>query len=300
MLRVAPQIMAWLSPSEIAAGATALLVLVLCGLILLSRQKSFAAAAGRSILILVGAALSGALAWGALYSPVPRSQDTQRSALEVRAGQLAGQALIPGSPLACLDTLAGDTVQGACERVVFASPANVAMAISYVAAQFALLSDMTHHVRRGGAPLDDTVLQLQRTLEADPFGFLAQVLVVRDGCTADNCAALSLLPDPRHVRTNIIAQTLHQYLDHYRDVWARSSDTAVADAGGTVLPDADGLGTKRKVSADIDFPTAASIPPISIMNPEPKRDAAVEPTHKRESGAQTDPVWTPSQSPAAR
>ena len=298
MLRIAPQIMAWVSPSGIAAAATALLVIVVCSLALLSRRKGFAAAAGRVVFVVVAAALTGALTWGVLYSPARSGQERQRSALELRAAQLTVQSLMPGSPLACLDTLAGDVVQGACERVVFASPANVATAISYVAAQFALLSDMTDYVRRGGAPLVETLRPLQHSLEADPFGFLAQVLVTRDGCTADNCAALALLPDPRHVRTNIIAQTLHQYLDHYREVWAHAPEAAVAAVGGAVLPDADSLGSKRKLSGDIDFPSAASIPPISIMNPEPKRDAAVEPAHK--SGADTDPVWRPVQGPSAQ
>lgn len=297
MLRIAPEILPWFSPTEVAAGSTALLVLTVCGLAVLFQRKGFVARAGRFALILLGAALTGALTWGTLHSRTAHNEDAQGSALEVRAGQLTAQALMPGSALACLDALAGDTVQGACERVVFASPGNVATSISYVAAQLALLSDMTAYVRGGGAPLNGPLLELQKALQADPFGFLAQVLVARDGCTADHCAALALLPDPRHVRTNIIAQTLHQYLDHYRQVWARSAD--MADATGAVLPD-DGSRSKRKVPVDVDFPSAASIPPISIMNPEPKRDAAVEPSRKRDSGTQTDPVWRPSPGPAAQ
>src|ERR1051326_3686649 len=73
---------------------------------------------------------------------------------------------------------------------------------------------------------------------------------------------------------------------------------------------------KRKVMVNIDFPNAASIPPISIMNPEPNgpaepRAGANADPHKRaekpvgrearqpgaagpEQGNNTDPVWTPA------
>jgi hypothetical protein len=59
--------------------------------------------------------------------------------------------------------------------------------------------------------------------------------------------------------------------------------------------EADGPG-RHKV--DLDFPSAASIPPVSIMNPEPKTSPAAEAAH-RSSAAQTDPVWTPAPSPNA-
>jgi hypothetical protein len=298
MLPIAPQITAWISPLWIAAASAALLVLIIYVLAFRPKPKGAASAAGRVPLILLVAVLGGALVWAFLDNGVERSQEAERSALELRAGQLTVRTLTPGSPLSCLDALAGDAIQAACERAVFDSPANVASAISYVAAQFTLLSDMTEYVRRGGVHLDGALLALQRSLEADPFGFLAQVLVVRDGCTAENCAALTLLPDPSHVRTNIIAQTLHQYIDHYKDVWARSADAPLADAGGPLPGLAENVPGKHKV--DIDFPSAASIPPISIMNPEPKRDAAAEPARKRESAAQTDPVWRPAPSPAAQ
>jgi hypothetical protein len=297
MLRVDPQIMAW-SPLWIAAASAALLVVVMCALALRPSPKGLAAAGARVLLILLGATLSGSLTWTFLAGATLRDQDAERSVLELRAAQLMTQSLLPGSPLACLDALAGDTVQVACERAVFASPANVAAAISYVAAQFVLLSDMTDFAKRGGRRIDDALRPLQRALQADPFGFLAHVLVMRDGCTSENCPPLALLADPSHVRTNIIAQTLRHYVDHYRDVWARSADGPVAEATDT-MPTA-GSGEKPKVSVNIDFPSAASIPPISIMNPEPKRDAAVEPAHKHESAAQADPVWTPAPAPAAQ
>src|SRR5262249_45446750 len=62
-------------------------------------------------------------------------------ALEQRAVALAARAIAPGSPLACLDAVAGDTVETACEKTVFASPESVAAAVSYMSARLALLAD---------------------------------------------------------------------------------------------------------------------------------------------------------------
>lgn len=291
MLRIAPQIVTLASPLWVAAASAALLAVIACALALGPRRKGVAAAAARLVLIVIGAALCGSLTWAFFDSAALRERSAERDALAARAGELTAQSLAPGSPLACLDAVAGDTVQAACEAAVFASPANVASAISYVAAQFALLSDMTEYAERGGTGIDGVLLPLRHALEADPFGLLAHVLVRRDSCSSENCPPLALLRDPNHVRTNMIAQTLQHYVDHYREVWARSPDVPVADASAMAEANAPG---RRKVPLDIDFPTAASIPPISIMNPEKR--TAPEPRAASVSGhepAQTDPVWTP-------
>lgn len=310
MVRIDPQLLPLVSslasPLWIAAGSAALLVMIVCALAFRRSRKGFLAATARFFLVLLGAALAGSLTWAFLASAAQRDRAAERSALETRAGQLTAQALTPGSPLACLNPLAGDTVQGACEAAVFASPTDVAAAISYVTAQFALLSDMAAYSKRGGTDIAAALVLLRRALEADPFGFVADVLVRRDGCTAEKCPALALLDDPNHVRTNMIAQTLQHYVDHYREVWAKPADGAAAALGPAApaaAADAAGPG-KRKVSVNIDFPTAASIPPVSIMNPEPKASAAPEVAHKRvEKPAihdAVDPVWRPAPAQAAQ
>ena len=275
MLRFDPQIAGWLSPSLVAAAAVSLLIIVVGSLAFPRRRNGAAGAVARVLLILIVAGLGGSLSWAYFDSAATRAHEAERRALELRAGRLKEQSLKPGSPLACLDAFAGETVQAACERAVFATPASVAAAISYVAAQFTLLAEMTDYARGGGNGIDDTLLPLRHSLEADPFGFLANVLVMGGGCTSEHCPPLALLRDPSHVRTNIIAQTLDQYIDHYREAWAKSPDAVVAespDMAPTGTPDANAIG-KRKVSVSIDFPSAASIPPISIMNPEPKGPA---------------------------
>ena len=42
------------------------------------------------------------------------------------------RAIAPGSALSCLDEMAGEAVEAACEKGVFASPEAVAAAVKYV------------------------------------------------------------------------------------------------------------------------------------------------------------------------
>ncbi len=217
------------------------------------------------------------MAWAFLNAATVRDQSAERRALEARAAELSIQALAPGSPLACLDGLAGDNVEAACERALFAAPATVATATTYVAARLALLADMTAYTRRGGGNIDGALLPLRRALEADRFGFVAHMLAVRDGCTSDNCKALALLADPSKVRANLSGQTLDRYLDHYLTAWAQSPSVPVADATPTAAAPGEPTAPPRKSALNIDFPSADSIPAVSIMNPEPKAAGPLTP-----------------------
>jgi hypothetical protein len=318
MPRIDLAILAWVTPLWIAAGAAAALAVVVCTLAFGRERKGAPSAFGLVLLTALSAGLCGVLASALLADGAARDRAAERRALETRAAQLSAQALRPGSPLGCLDAVIGDTIETACTKTLFASPTYVAGAISYVTAQFALLSDMTAYADHGGKDIDATLQPLRYALEADPFGILAHVLSRREGCTADKCPALRLLHDPSHVRTNLIAQTLDRYVDQYREAWAKLPEGPVAELPnaqpvGSIEPNAPG---KRKVTVNIDFPNADSIPPISIMNPEPNGPAEphgagsnAEPRKRVEkpgahevrqqggSGPEqvnSDPVWTPA------
>jgi hypothetical protein len=252
----------------VAAGSAALLVFVCALAFDWTRTRTFA----RVGVVVLGAVLGASLAWTFLDTASIRDQAAERRALELRAAELNTQPLAPGSPLACLDGLAGENVETACEKALFAAPATVATATSYVAARLALLADMIAYTKRGGANIDSALLPLRHSLETDRFGFVAHALAVRDGCTSDNCKALVLLHDPSHVRANLSGQTLDRYLDHYVTAWSQPPEVPVADATSSQSSamNAPGALGQKKVVVDIDFPTAASIPPVSIMNPEPK------------------------------
>jgi hypothetical protein len=254
----------------VAAGSAALLVFVCALAFDWTRARTIV----RIGVVVLGALLGGTLAWAFLNAAGARDRSAERRALETRAAELNVQALQPGSPLACLDGLSGDSVEGACEHALFATPATVAMATSYAAARLSLLADMTAYTRRGGGNIDGVLQPLQRGLEADRFGFVAHMLAMRDGCTSDNCRALSLLHDASKVRANLSGQTLDRYLDRYVVAWAQAPNVPVADNGAMPAPVAAPTGEPtapaRKSALNIDFPSADSIPAVSIMNPEPK------------------------------
>jgi hypothetical protein len=244
----------------VAAGSAALLVFICALAFDWTRTRTVA----RVGVVVLGAVLGATLAWAFLDAASVRDRDAERRALETRVAELTAQSLAPGSPLACLNGLAGDDVEAACEKALFASPATVAGATSYVAARLSLLADIVAYTKRGGGHINSVLLPLRHSLEADRFGFVAHTLVVADRCTSDHCAALALLDNASQVRTNLSGQTLDRYLDRYLAVWAQPPATPVADATPTGMTE-----QPPHKMVNIDFPTAASIPPVSIMNPEP-------------------------------
>ncbi len=250
----------------IAAGSAAVLVAI-CA-VAFNGLRTNAARAG---LVALGALVGGAMIWALLGSPGAQDHGADRRALELRAQELTTRTLAPGSALACLDAVAGENVDGACERALFASAATVAAASSYAAARLELLSDMAAYVKHGGRDIDGALAPLRHSLENDAYGFVAHALAVRDGCTSQNCKALDMLRDPSHVRANLSRQTLDRYLDRYLTVWALQPDgpAPVADAATQSQPTYQPGGPGPRKTVNIDFPTAASIPPVSIMTPEP-------------------------------
>src|ERR1700731_2457897 len=133
----------------IAAGSAAVLVAI-CA-VAFSGLRTNAARAG---VVALGALVGVAMTWALLGSPVAQDHGADRRALELRAQELTTRTLAPGSALACLDAVAGENVDGACEKALFASAATVAAASSYAAARLGLLSGMTAHVKHGGLGTD--------------------------------------------------------------------------------------------------------------------------------------------------
>jgi hypothetical protein len=246
----------------IAAGSAALLF-VFCALVFLRQSANPSWRAG---MVVLGAVSGAAMTWAFLDHGTQEDRAAERRSLELRADELSARALAPGSPLACLDASAGESVDAACEKAVFASPANVATASSYVAARLTLLAAMTAYAQRGGGDIESAMQPLRHALEVDRFGFVAHVLAVRDGCTSGNCKALGRLRDAARVQANFTAQTLDRYIEHYQEVWAKMPDTPSAEAAPA--QPSPSAAVARKV-VNVDFPSASSIPAISIMNPEP-------------------------------
>ena len=259
--------------SEIGTSALRLWVaalLVGCAGLALVLPRTRPAALARVIPVALGAVLGASMTWA--FFGGSSNTSSERRALEQRAAELAARTFAPGSPLACLDALAGESVEAACEKTIFNSPASVAAATSFVAARLALLSDIAAYAGRGGAAIDEASMPLRRALETDRFGFLAHVLATRDSCTSENCKTLALLRDPSHVRANLRDATFNHYLERYLLIWAKAAEPVVAEAppvqtAAPVAAQATPPSPRRMVN--IDFPSAASIPAVNIMNPEP-------------------------------
>jgi hypothetical protein len=227
--------------------------------------------------------IAGLLAWGALDRSAIRDAAAERRALDARASELTARAITPGSALACLDASTGEGLERACEKALFASPESVAAAVAYVSARLALLADGTKYAKRFDASYARQLAGLQRAAETDRFGIVAFVLATRDGCTAEACATFVLLGDARQVSANLKEGTLEAYVGRHIASWPQGESvaTATAPTASTPVTPAPALSrplaaatppasapTGTPVPSTYNFPSAASIPPVSIMTVE--------------------------------
>ncbi len=88
----------------------------------------------------------------------------------------SGQAAASLPALACLDGLAGESVEAACEKALFASADSVAAGVSYTAAQITRLAAFGN-AATANKTMTPELNALRRTIERDRYGLVAQVLV---------------------------------------------------------------------------------------------------------------------------
>ena len=164
-------------------------------------------------------------------------------------------------------------MENACEKTVFAGPQSTAAAVAYMAARLTLLADGLAFARHGDPDFAAALAGLRRAIELDRFGVAAHVLAVRDGCTAERCAAFALLGDANVIKANLKAQVFDQYVSRYAADWdkiaRRSPVKPTAPAPRCASAMRPSAPAKTPVPDKYDFPSAASIPPVSIMNAEP-------------------------------
>ncbi len=247
------------------AGAAAALLVVFC-LLAFNRagREGVIGTLARVALVMIGAGAS----WAVLDGSARRDVAAERRALDSRMHELLIRAAVPGSALACLDAIAGDTVEASCEKALFQTPEAMAAAVSYVSAQLTLLSDLSAHARRPGAGAPTALVNLRRAIETDRFGLVARVLAVRDGCTADACGVFALVHDNSRIMANLSDRTYDLYVMRHSAVWPAIAKSPVATLAPGAAPDA----TAGK-GAGLFLPSAASIPPVNIMNTEPPMPA---------------------------
>src|SRR3981081_1217231 len=181
-------------------------------------------ALSRAGLLVAGAAA----AWVVMAATSAGPFAAQRRALDARLLEMTTRALMPGSALACLDAAAGNLVESACEKALFATPEAAAASVAYVSAQLALLADGSEFERRSGANYESALGGLRHALETDRFGIVAHVLADRDGCTQARCDTFRLLRDTSQVSDNLSGHKYESYVMHHAAEWFQTALSAVA------------------------------------------------------------------------
>jgi hypothetical protein len=183
--------------------------------------------------------------------------------------------MTPGSALACLDATAGEAVEAACEKALFESPQVVSAASSYVASRIALLSDGVDYSIRANTSYEAALPGVRRALETDRFGFVAHVLTTSYGCSPDICEALVLFRDPARITANLKDKTFENLMARHAggaaapQAAAPQVDRRTRPPMAAVAAPGSGPGGASPVPPGFEVPSAASIPPVSIMAPEP-------------------------------
>jgi hypothetical protein len=244
----------WRSPALpmwatlIAAGFSALLVLI----VLLRADKTVANGALAVIALLAIGIASSSTVRG--FGPPSRTTD---ATVDLR-GQPQHVALAPA--LACLDGLAGDSVEAACEKAVFGSADTAAAAVSYAAGQVSRVIAASN-----ARTLTSEQQVLKRAVERDRYGLIAQVLMVRDRCVVTDCPLFRALSDSNQIKANMNDRLYDSLVTRYSPSW--SSAAAPSPAGNTLAGAPANAPTGRPTT--VDFANSASIPPVNIMTPDP-------------------------------
>jgi hypothetical protein len=261
-----------------AVGAVAAVFLVLIMLAIAQAGTATVVNALFRASIVIAVASAG---WVYVQQMGRQEQAAARQALNDRSAALLARAVAPGSALSCLNELAGEAVEIACEKAVFASPEAVSAAVSYVTAELALLADGSGHARRVADPAYASEFSpLRSALEQDRFGIVAHVLA-RRGCTADKCDALDLFNEPSQLLANLRDHVFDDHVTKFAASWNGSSRPAADAAAAAPLRPA------AMVSPQYDFPSADSIPPVNIMAPEPGSRGGTAPNQAPPSAGST-------------
>jgi hypothetical protein len=259
-------------PASLAGALVALFVVI----IVIAVRRAANNGGARLLVPLTAIAVAAIAVVGLLERMATNERMAEQRALLARHTQLSLSAVAPGSALACLDGAAGDQVETACEKSVFADAQSAASAVAYIGARLSLLSDVVAASRHGATDLQAVLASMRRSIELDRYGIAAHVLAERDGCTAERCAAFAMFQDTGALKANLKVHAFDTYVGRYAADWGKKDSTAdkvpqaaigmpspVASAGPETLP------TGHPVDPRYDFPSSASIPPVSIMNAEP-------------------------------
>ncbi len=249
-------------------------------------------------LLLVG------FAW--LYLERLSGQDRSdfRRNIESRLSALTAQSLLPNSNLACLDASPEDLLQEACEKALYAGPEQISAAMTFVAARLDILRDISALVDSEEHTYEKLRTPLLRSIQADRYGLVAQVLQTRDGCSPENCYAFEFLKNREQLVANMRERAYEARLTRHAAAW---SDKPAAPAVAAAAPVSPAPPSPPKESQlNLNFPSASSIPPVSIMANEPGMpgqngmDAGAKPEARQPPASAQAPAKRPPQKAAAQ
>ncbi len=234
------------------------------------------------VLALAGGWVLGA--WALNYFDA-RSFAAERQTLDGRAFELKMRALMPGSPLACLEPTASETLLDACDKGLFASPEATAAAVSYVSAQLSLLTAARQHAKGSGVSYSKLLTAMRRVVEADRFGIVAH-LFGRAGCSANQCALFALLQDASRVKVNLAERPFEKRVETRAAEWSSVANRSIASASSPALPAeaSAAAAAPAKAPSKLFFPSSASIPAVNIIASEPP---AAQPAQEATASADT-------------
>ena len=240
-------------PLWVAGVAAALFVALIVIAVIRAGVTEFGSMIFRVAIVVIAVVFG----WTYVTRTADRDRADERRALDSRAVDLVGRAVAPGSAIACLEATNTETVEGSCERAVFASPETVAAASAYIAARISLLADAHEFTSRRDQGYESQIAGLRRTIAADRYGLASQVLAVRDGCTADACDAFGLVYDDKKLRANMKDRLFDITVARYAVNWPARTRPVASSSGGPIAP------------PNMQFPSAQSAPPLGIMTGEP-------------------------------
>jgi hypothetical protein len=243
--------MPWWMAAVVAAGVVFLCVFAFM------RNGAGRALAGLACFAVIAVAFG--FGWHVVDRMAARDRADERRALDARLAELTLR--MTSSPRACLGAGSGDVVDAACEKSLFATAETVAGAMAYADARLILLGDAADYAARGNE-YEAALSALRRPMEADRFGFFAQVLSLRQNCTADSCEiAELLLQNPARIAANLRDNTYQGYVARHAANWGQPAGPGLA---AVPVP-----AQVPAVTSSANFPGADAIPPVSIMNNEP-------------------------------
>lgn len=281
----------------LAAGGVVTFLL----LMLLLRPRGDRGGLGTLAQLTVVAVIAGAAYFG-LKQNEEASRSVERKAIEDRAEAILTQTAATDSVLGCLSVSSMQTLDEACEKAIFAEPQRVAAALGVTAERMMLLNDASIYAAREPGFLD-RFDPLRKSLEADQYGFVANVLANDYKCLPDSCTRMRMFKDPEKVKANLANRKFEALLAKHKANWVMVSP-GISATEIYATPPLRTLGTSTKDGELPEWDSLTRIPdPIGemsttpiILPPAQQRQQTQQPAAD-EQKKQTPPVANTTEQP---